>query len=291
MTASLAKPAWVIRWPGPVGAGLVVILLLLAGCSSGPRLNPGEAATENATPRYENQPNRLNPSAYEVNGRSYRVLSNNTGYDEQGVASWYGPKFQSRPTASGERYNMYAMTAAHKTLRIPAYVQVTNLENGKQVVVRVNDRGPFVSNRIIDLSYAAARKIGMLGRGTAMVDVRVVTPDSPSAPVPVTVADRTVAPTPVTFVPSGRGSSAAALPHAVWGSDVFIQVGAYGEIGHVLDVRRRLDQANLGPVRTEPVGSLSRVRIGPIPSLETYDQMMDQLRKIGFENAQMVVEQ
>jgi len=280
-------------WFGVVWAGLLAALLLLAGCSSGPRLNPNEAATENATPRYESQPSRLNPPAYDVNGRTYRVLSNNAGYDEQGVASWYGPKFQSRPTSSGEQYNMYAMTAAHKTLRIPAYVQVTNLENGKQVVVRVNDRGPFVSNRIIDLSYAAARKIGMLGRGTAMVDVRVVTPDSPSAPVPVTVADRAVATprTPVTFVPSDRGASAAALPHAVWGSDVFIQVGAFGEIGHVLDVRRRLEQANLGPVHTVPIGALSRVRIGPISSLETYDQMMDQLRKIGFENAQMVVEQ
>lgn len=276
---------------GVVWAGLLAALLLLAGCSSGPRLNPNEAATENATPRYESQPSRLNPSAYDVNGRTYRVMSNNTGYDEQGVASWYGPKFQNRPTASGERYNMYAMTAAHKTLRIPAYVQVTNLENGKHVVVRVNDRGPFVSNRIIDLSYAAARKIGMLGRGTAMVDVRIVTPDSP--PGPVTVADRSVAtpPTPVAFVPSDRGSSAATLPHAVWGSDVFIQVGAFGEIGHVLDVRRRLEQANLGPVRTIPVGALSRVRIGPIPSLDVYDQTMDELRKIGFENAQMVVEQ
>ncbi|ANJ66991.1 hypothetical protein A9404_06000 [Halothiobacillus diazotrophicus] len=279
-------------WRGGV-VGLLVLLFMLAGCSTGPRLNPNEAATENATPRFESQPSRLNPPAYEVNGRTYRVLASNNGYDEQGVASWYGPNFQSRPTASGERYNMYAMTAAHKTLRIPSYVQVTNLENGKQVVVRVNDRGPFVSNRIIDLSYAAARKIGMLGRGTAMVDVRVVTPDQPAAPVPVTVANRTVSapPMPARIPPVSGGSSAASLPHAVWGSDVYIQVGAFGEIGHVMDARRRLEQANIGPVLTVPVGSLSRVRVGPIPSLEAFDRTMDQLRRIGFENAQMVVEQ
>lgn len=273
----------------------VVVLLattLLSGCSTTPRVNPGHATTADAIPRFEAQPARLNPPNYRVLGRTYHVLNRNEGYDEQGVASWYGPNFQSKPTSSGERYNMYAMTAAHKTLRIPSYALVTNMENGKQVVVRVNDRGPFVSNRIIDLSYAAAKKIGMIGRGTAMVDVRSITPDTP---IPTSQSIVSGAPTlPVTPAPVASApavSAAASLPHAVWGQDVFIQVGAFGEMGHVITVRHRLAQAGITTVSVTPFGALSRVRVGPVASLADYDRLMNQLRTIGFDNAQMVVEQ
>jgi rare lipoprotein A len=273
-------------------------LLLLAGCSTGPRLNPNEAATENAVPRFENQPKRINPPSYNVLGRTYHVLSNNTGYDAQGVASWYGPDFQSKSTSSGERYNMYAMTAAHKTLRIPAYVQVTNLENGKQAIVRVNDRGPFVSNRIIDLSYAAAKKIGMIGRGTAMVDIKVVTPDNPPVPADLAMQSPQAVgqtapmqpPSPVIDV-AAPAYSQPSVPQAVWGQDVFIQVGAFSDVANVMNVQRKLEQAGLKSVVVVPIGALSRVRIGPMASLNEFDQTMDQLRIIGFENAQMVVEQ
>ncbi|MHB9021827.1 MAG: septal ring lytic transglycosylase RlpA family protein [Halothiobacillus sp.] len=300
-----------IAWPSRFGAwGWVAAcsMALLAGCSSGPRLNPGEATSENAVPRFEHQPNRINPPSYNVLGRTYRVLSNNAGYDAQGVASWYGPDFQSKSTSSGERYNMYAMTAAHKTLRIPAFVQVTNMENGKQAIVRVNDRGPFVSNRIIDLSYAAAKKIGMIGKGTAMVDIKVITPDSPAA---TTYIAQQPAPSPViapqaqalaqrldqnshlveTPAPQFSGASApVAVPQAVWGQDVFIQVGAFSDVANVMNVRRRLELAGLRSVTVMPFGGLSRVRVGPVGSLSEYDQTMDQLRTIGFEHAQMVVE-
>ncbi len=291
------------HWRSWQGASLgLMSLLLLAGCSIGPRLNPNEATTENAVPRFENQPQRINPPSYNVLGRTYHVLSSNAGYDAQGVASWYGPDFQSKSTSSGERYNMYAMTAAHKTLRIPAYVQVTNLENGKQAIVRVNDRGPFVSNRIIDLSYAAAKKIGMIGRGTAMVDIKVVTPDNPPVPAdlamqssPMAVQTAPVQPaSPVTeaAVPAGPPpATPPALAQAVWGQDVFIQVGAFSDAANVMNVQRKLAQAGLKPVVVAPVGALSRVRIGPVASLNEFDQTMDQLRIIGFENAQMVVEQ
>lgn len=273
----------------------VVVLLataLLSGCSTVNRVNPGEAATTNAVPRFEPQPSRLNPPSYNVLGRTYHVLGSNDGYDAQGVASWYGPNFQSKSTSSGERYNMYAMTAAHKTLRIPSYVLVTNLENGKQVVVRVNDRGPFVSNRIIDLSYAAAKKIGMIGRGTAMVDVRSITPDTPiprSQSIVSGAPTLPASPAPVSSAPAV--SAAASLPHAVWGQDVFIQVGAFGEMGHVISVQQRLAQAGITAVSVTPFGALNRVRVGPVASLADYDRLMDQLRTIGFENAQMVVEQ
>lgn len=277
------------------GLWLVVVMLvtaLLSGCSTVHRVNPDDAATSNAVPQFEPQPPRFNPPAYTVLGRTYHVLSSNTGYDAQGIASWYGPNFQSKSTSSGERYNMYAMTAAHKTLRIPSYVLVTNMENGKQVIVRVNDRGPFVSNRIIDLSYAAAKKIGMIGRGTAMVDVRSITPDTP---IPTSQSIVSGAPTipaaPVPVASASAVSTAANLPHAVWGQDVFIQVGAFGEMGHVITVQQRLAQAGITTVSVTPFGPLNRVRVGPVASLADYDRLMDQLRTIGFDNAQMVVEQ
>ncbi len=281
-----------------LGASILLGALLLSGCSTGPRLNPSEAATENAMPRFENQPKRINPSSYNVLGRTYHVLANNAGYDAQGIASWYGPDFQSKSTASGERYNMYAMTAAHKTLRIPAYVQVTNLENGKQAIVRVNDRGPFVSNRLIDLSYAAAKKIGMIGRGTAMVDIKVVTPDNPPVPADLAMqSPQAIVQAAPMQPPSPMAEVAApvyvkpAIPQAAWGQDVFIQVGAFSDATNVMNVQRKLEQAGLKSVVVVPIGALSRVRIGPVASLNEFDQTMNQLRTIGFENAQMVVEQ
>ncbi len=113
-------------------------------------------------------------SCYRQYGKQYQVMSDSKNYTETGLASWYGSRFNKKRTSSGERFNMYQMTAAHKTLPLSTYVQVTNLSNGKQVIVKVNDRGPFVSNRLIDLSYAAAKKLGMVGRGTAPVEVRAI---------------------------------------------------------------------------------------------------------------------
>lgn len=260
-------------------------LMLLSGCSTVHPVHPNNAATANAVPRFEPQPSRINPPSYTVLGRTYHVLPSNAGYNEQGVASWYGPDFQNKPTSSGERYNMYAMSAAHKTLRIPSYALVTNLENGKQVVVRVNDRGPFESNRLIDLSYAAARKIGMIGRGTAMVDVRSITPDTqiPTAP---NIGSKMPSTTNWDAAPR-----AAELPRAVWGQDVFIQVGSFGEMPHVIAVQQRLARAGITAVSVTHYGALNRVRVGPVASLADYDRLMDQLRLIGFSDAQMVVEQ
>lgn len=119
-----------------------------------------------------------NPDSYEVRGVTYHVLDSSEGYEAEGMASWYGEAFQGRRTSSGEPYDMYAMTAAHRTLPIPTYVEVTNLENGRTAVVRINDRGPFHDGRIIDLSYAAARKLGVVGPGTARVRVRALEPAS-----------------------------------------------------------------------------------------------------------------
>lgn len=136
-----------------------------------------------AVPRAEPRSRGGNSPSYSVFGKTYRVLDDARGFRERGVASWYGKKFHGNRTANGETYDMYAMTAAHKSLPLPSYARVTRLDNGRSVVVRVNDRGPFHRGRIIDLSYAAAAKLGMLGAGSAEVEVVAIDPlEAPAAP-------------------------------------------------------------------------------------------------------------
>ena len=158
---------------------------------------PVPQATPDAVPRVEPRSRYGNPPFYDVFGKRYYVLSSSVAYVERGVASWYGPGFHQVKTSNGETYDMYGMTAAHRTLPLPAYVRVTNLQNGRSVVVRVNDRGPFVANRIIDLSYSAALRLDMLRSGTAMVEVRAIDPSAPprdatapllTVPPPITAA-------------------------------------------------------------------------------------------------------
>lgn len=156
-----------------------VILALAAACTmigspelAPPRAPPGE------TPRAEPPSRSGNMASYEQSGHTYRVLDSSAGYDERGIASWYGEKFHGRPTSSGEMFDMHALSAAHRTLPIPAWVRVTNLANGRSIVLRVNDRGPFADpdRRILDVSYAAAVQLGMVGAGTATVRVQAVEP-------------------------------------------------------------------------------------------------------------------
>jgi rare lipoprotein A len=149
---------------------------------------PVVPAPPEVVPQAEPKSRYGNPAYYDVFGKRYYVLSSSADYVERGVASWYGPGFHQVRTSSGEIYDMYGMTAAHRTLPLPAYVRVTNLQNGRSVVVRVNDRGPFVGNRIIDLSYTAAAKLDMLQSGTAMVEVRSLDVVAPPAPVTTTAA-------------------------------------------------------------------------------------------------------
>ncbi len=173
-------------------AGAVIVTLslvgLLGGCASG-----GDTRTEvagsggsdradipDAVPRAEPLSRSGNPASYKVRGKRYFTKKTSTGHVERGLASWYGKQFHGRKTSSGERYDMYAMTAAHKTLPLPTYVQVTNVENGRTAVVKVNDRGPFHGPRVIDLSYSAAKKLGVVQKGTAMVEVRAIDPSRPA---------------------------------------------------------------------------------------------------------------
>jgi len=194
----------------------------LAGCSSAPRVNPRPPTAQipprstppqappshlldvpDAVPRAEPRSIYGNPPSYEVFGKRYYVMASSVGYVERGVASWYGPGFHKELTSVREPYDMYGMTAAHKTLPLPAYVRVTNLQNGRSCVVRVNDRGPFVGNRIIDLSYTAAAKLDMLREGTAMVEVRVLQPLAPGLDTHLTVASVGALPLATPPTPSG----------------------------------------------------------------------------------------
>ena len=153
------------------------IVSLLQGCSIGRDSRPNREVsrdTPDAVVKNEPRSRSGNPASYEVFGKRYFVLPTAEGYDETAIDSWYGSKFHGRRTSSGETYDMFAMTAAHKTLPLPTYVEVTHLGTGKRIVVKVNDRGPFVEGRIIDLSFAAARKLGIDQVGTARVRVRAL---------------------------------------------------------------------------------------------------------------------
>jgi rare lipoprotein A len=137
---------------------------------------------DGVTPRPEAKSRYGNMPSYVVFGERYTVMETSAGYEEQGIASWYGEPFHGRRTSSGEIYDMHKLSAAHKSLPLPTYVEVTNLENGRQIVVRVNDRGPFHDGRVIDLSYAAARKLDIVGPGTAEVRVRALDPPAADRP-------------------------------------------------------------------------------------------------------------
>jgi rare lipoprotein A len=262
--------------------GFILSGLLFASCASvdGPPgtrspLPPAAKPRElpDAVPRSEAPSARGNPESYVVLGKRYFVLPSNQGYTERGIASWYGTKFHGRNTSNGERYNMYAMTAAHKTLRLPAYARVTNLRNGKQVVVRVNDRGPFHDNRIIDMSYAAAQKLEMIGEGTALVEVEIVGSDS-------TVAEDT-----------DRGG-AGWRDESHLANRIYVQVGAFSLRDNAERLLLRLRQASIdnAQIHDEQNRSLHRVRIGPLSSVLATDQMVERLESMGLAEHQVVVE-
>jgi rare lipoprotein A len=209
---------------------------VLSGCSGAPRVSAPPATVPipprgappaappsrlldvpDAIPRAEPRAIYGNPPSYEVFGKRYYVMASSVGYVERGVASWYGPGFHKELTSVREPYDMYGMTAAHKTLPLPAYVRVTNLQNGRSCVVRVNDRGPFVGNRIIDLSYTAAAKLDMLRDGTAIVEVRALQPLDPGLDTHLTVASVGALPlaSPPTLSPAATpASSPTASPAA-----------------------------------------------------------------------------
>ena len=152
---------------------ILIFSLVLTGCGS---KSPHKASKNGAIPKEEPVSKYGNPKSYKVMGQTYKVKETSKGYSEVGMASWYGKDFHGKRTSSGTPYNMYSYSAAHKTLPIPTYVKVTNLENGKSVNLRVDDRGPFSKGRIIDLSYQAAKDLGVIAKGTAKVKVEALKP-------------------------------------------------------------------------------------------------------------------
>lgn len=273
------------------GLTLSVIALLLASCSSA----PSNTATSTASPpmsasdayqasRYNIQqdrgPSQLldpaqirevipmqerrtiagNKSPYTVNGKTYRVMQSEQGYRERGFASWYGEKFHGHKTSNGEIYDMFQLSAAHKSMPIPGFLRVTNLENNRSIVVRVNDRGPFHSERIIDLSYAAAYMLGFDNKGTAMVEVEAI--------VPTVAATSEVqpAPSPVLLAPPQAGG-------------VVLQVGAFSDLQAAQQLSSKLQQMTSRPVfiRSVEIGEerelIHRVRVGPIPDADEINRI------------------
>ena len=227
-----------------------------------------------------------NRSEYTVFGQRYAVLDSAEGFSESGVASWYGSKFHGRDTSSGEVYDMHAMTAAHKHLPLPTFVRVTRTDNGKSVVVKVNDRGPFVDDRIIDLSYGAAVRLGMLESGTAPVEIAAlsthhVTPDD--------VDLASVTPPPVAAVSGREVESAPATASGDGSASNWIQIGAYSDSdvasAELHRVARQLGVA--GRVVRRPDDDLFRVRLGPLEA-EIVESTLQGLASVGIESYTMV---
>jgi rare lipoprotein A len=239
-------------------------------------------------PRLEPRSPYGNPPFYTVAGHRYAVLPTSVGFIERGVASWYGSDFHGLRTSSGEPYDMFAMTAAHKTLPLPCYARVTNLSNGRSAIVRINDRGPFVDNRIIDLSYSAAGKLDMIRHGTAFVQLEVLTPGVPTT-VPAVMPDpAATAPASAAAPDAAPATAPTPTPTPAASSAFFIQVGAYARAENAESVARKL-RANgiehvmaLAPTATQP---LQRVRVGPIQSVQQFDALFAQLKALGYPNA------
>ncbi len=245
-----------------------------------------------AVPRPEPRSKYGNGPVYEVLGKRYHVMPSSRGYQERGVASWYGKKFHGNLTSNREVYDMHKMTAAHKTLPLPTYVRVRNLRNDKSIIVRVNDRGPFVHNRIIDLSYAAARKLDMIRDGTSMVEVTAIDFDAPQGDRPVRAA---VPPAPqVAANPAGTGQSPAGSVQLEGSHKIFIQVGAFGDRANAERRLGVLAGAGIGNAfiheERTPEQTLYRVRIGPVADVVQYDVLVEELGNIGISDPYLIAE-
>jgi len=264
----------------------VLIILLACSCSFNVNKEQDGAPTgttyassiPDATPKAEPKSRYGNPKSYEVFGKRYYVMNDSKGFVERGIASWYGKKFHGKRTSSGETYDMHAMTAAHKTLPLPTYVEVTNLKNGKKAIVRVNDRGPFHENRIIDLSHAAATKIDIVGSGTGLVQINAI--DSVQHAAGQKTEPR---PAPVRKVSTGKDERG-----------FYIQVGSFANPDNAESMRRQLDSIDDRLVKIAPAvvegNTFYRVRIGPLNNIDVADFIVYQLTNLNLLDHRIVVE-
>jgi len=248
---------------------LLVMALLLAACAGDKKKDSGQgdgpssrhitaADVHDAVPKNEPLARYGNHSPYTVLGKTYTVLSSSKGYHERGIASWYGSKFHGRRTSSGELYDMHLATAAHKSLPLPTYAEVTNLDNGRKMVVKINDRGPFHEGRIIDLSYAAAIKLGVDKTGTARIDVRAID------------------------VKTTRRSSVKVA------DGTFLQVGAFSKRKTADELAGKMVAAQLKPVSVQKSRGLYKVWIGPYASEAEIEVSMRRVVELGYERPHKV---
>lgn len=282
---------------------LISTVAVLSGC--GPLHRQDSAPTHipvdphrvaDAEPRIEPRSRYGNPVSYQQFDKTYTLLKRCKGYKAEGGASWYGTKFHGQRTSSGETYNMFAMSAAHKTLPIPCYARVTNLENGKSIIVRINDRGPFHEGRIIDLSYVAAAKLGMLKKGTTRVEVSTIDPAAPE-PVPT---EQPVVELAKTADTSGDIAPIAAVTEANittnngtsdTTSRLYLQVAAYAQ-----RVNAEKAQARLTPILAERIEiqpqekGLFRLWVGPLANVEQADKISVELSSHGYANTHVIID-
>jgi rare lipoprotein A len=300
--------AWLRHWkdsPQHTGLGIALLLLaLMTGCATsrpsvppvgidrdGPLPNPPAdlAKVPDAAPRIEPVRSGGPNKPYEVQGERYEPLTGDTPYADRGLASWYGRKFHGRPTASGEVYNMYAMTAAHPTLPIPSYARVRNPANGREVIVRINDRGPFHKGRIVDLSYTAALKLDLL-RGVAPVEVRRIT----YAEIRAGSFQKPAGEPPPVFVPDtppGAPQRETTSVVAVAGPGAWLQFGAFAKLDGAEALRQRIAEADLTLLPLLTVvreGGMHRLRAGPFPSADEARATAARLRNESGVEASLV---
>ena len=289
-------------------------ILLISACSSTPPVsgtspvaNAGRYEMKNDSPvletfdpakvvpvipKPENRTLAGNKSPYTVNGTSYRVLTTEAGYSEYGMASWYGRKFHGHLTSNGEIYDMFQLSAAHTQLPIPSYARVTNLDNGKNIIVRVNDRGPFHTGRIIDLSYAAAVMLDYADKGTARVRVEAIVPEQSARP-----GGQVVQSEPLTVTPlpePEQAPTAQALADEKQRIDAgegneFLQVGAFANIESAQNLVSRLSKmTSMGVfIQTDTVASgatLHKVRVGPLTSELLANQLVENVKSARLGN-------
>lgn len=231
------------------------LVIVVAGCTApsryhvdkdyGPAVDLDMTQVPDAVPKWEPYSPGGNKSPYTVLGETYHVLPSSNGFQETGIGSWYGHKFHGHLTSNGETYDMYAMSAAHKTLPIPSYVKVTNLDNGRQVVVRVNDRGPFHEGRIIDLSYAAASKLGYHHQGTANVKVEAIDFDEP---------------------------------------DRYVQAGAFSSLDNARGLGAKVAEWGTLKFRIKPENGIYKVQVGPLKTVGQSQEVVSLLESNGIIN-------
>lgn len=258
-----------------------IFLVLFSGCTSEIKDGPPHYYVDvskipNAKPKPLPRSKYGNPPSYMVNGKRYHVLKSTCGYIQRGIASWYGTKFQGQLTSTREPYNMLAMTGASPVLPIPCFVRVTNLSNRRSVIIKINDRGPFAPHRIIDLSYAAAEKLGYANRGTAFVEVKTINLSRYS---------------PIQSIMLSKSS--AHISHSLYSSRLFLQLGVFHQATHAESLKRELSVYIRKPVlilkRIYNQLPIYTVQIGPLTSISESDYLNKKLKKLGFERPMIII--